>query len=88
MASEKKEFAWDTVKRLGDYVVVEDKEVHEVKICTLNGKTFLVDTKLVNKAASGWTPVKNISIPANSMEKLMEFYSDWKLSDAFGSAGE
>lgn len=80
--AEKKEFAWDSEVGIGTFDV-SDKERHFVSVCTLNGSQFLVDTKMIDKKATGWTPVKNTSIPLGNMEKLMDMFTEWKFKDAF-----
>lgn len=53
----KKAFAWDHEEVLG--IVNESEKVqHDVKICTLNGKQFVVATKKV-MSSEGWKIVKN-----------------------------
>jgi hypothetical protein len=75
--AEKKEFAWDSEVKIGGYEV-GNKERHEVKICTLNDKQFVVDTKIVMKATTDWVPVKNTSIPLDNFHRLTDIVNTWK----------
>jgi hypothetical protein len=83
-ATEKKEFAWDSevlIRTLSD-----DKVRHEIKICTLNGKKFLVDTKLAFFQKDGWKPVKNSTMELLIFEAAADAVSEWKLKEAFGGS--
>jgi hypothetical protein len=80
---EKKEFAWDSEVGIGSYDASE-KERHFVSICTLKGTLFLVDTKMVNRQATGWTPVKNTSIRLDNMERIIEIFTEWKFGSDSG----
>lgn len=70
-------FAWDYEEGIGMYDV-SDKERHTVSHCTLNGKQYIVDTKMVLMQKTGWTPKKNTSIPLDNMEQLVKIFEKWK----------
>ena len=80
-ATDKKEFAWDTENVIGQYG--DSKERHVVKICTLNGKTYVVDEKSVEFKKDGWKVVKNTTIEMGSFDTLVEMVNEWKLTQAF-----
>lgn len=85
---QKKEFAWDSEEVIGN-LIVSDKEKHSIKVCTLNGKQFVVATKIVNKAKGGWTPVKNSTMEMSVFEAVTDAVSGWKLTEAFsGESGK
>jgi hypothetical protein len=77
---EKKEFAWDSEVLL-KVVYASDKERHDIKLCTLGAKTFIVDTKIVAKAATGWTPVKNSTMELSVFEAAYEAFTEHKLNE-------
>lgn len=86
MTKEKKEFSWDTQTRIGGYG--DAKERHEVFICTLNGKTYIQDTKEVKTAKGEWKRAKGATMPLDNFKSLQEVFSKHELADAFGDSAK
>lgn len=82
--TEKKEFSWDTEKVIGQYG--NEKERHTVNICTLNGKTYVQDTKEVMTAKNGWKRTKGNTMPLENFKELQAIVGTWEMEDAFGSS--
>jgi hypothetical protein len=80
-------FAWDTTEVIRT-IEKSEKERHEIQICTLNGKTFVVDTKLALFQKDGWKPVKNTTMPLDIFEEAYEAVGDWKLTEAFDKSSD
>lgn len=66
--TEKKEFTWDTQTKIGAYG--DAKERHEVFLCTLNGKTYIQDTKEVHTVKNGWKRTKGNTMPLENFKEL------------------
>lgn len=85
-ATEKKEFAWDTETVIKE-IKVSDKEIHKIAICTLNGKTFMVDTKIVEFKDHVWKPVKNTTMEMGLFDQVVDAVAEHKLNSAFAGSG-
>lgn len=80
----KKEFAWDTEKRIGEFG--DDKRKTEVNICTLNGKTYVSAQHYVMSAKIGdWKRAKNNTMEIGIFKELQAIVSDWEMIEAFKS---
>jgi hypothetical protein len=66
----KKEFSWDSEKIIGE-VQESEKVKHEIKVCELNGKAFVVSTKWVLKK-DGWGIVKNQTFERGVFDEIVK----------------
>ena len=73
----KKEFSWDS-EVLVKTIERSDKERHEVKICELNGKTYVSVTKVILFQKDGWKPVKNQVFEMGLFDEVVAAVSEWK----------
>jgi hypothetical protein len=80
--TEKKEFAWDTEKTLGSFG--DDKKKTEVRICTLNDKTYVsAQTSVMSAKTGDWKRTKNNTMEMSLFKELQHFVGEWELQTAF-----
>ena len=80
--TEKKEFAWDNEKVIGEFG--DSKKKTEVKICTLNGKTFVsAQTYVMSAKTEDWKRTKNNTMEMSMFKDLQEVLSKWEMEEAF-----
>jgi len=83
---EKKEFAWDTEKKIGEFG--DSKLKTEVRICTLNGNTYVSAQQSVMSAKTGdWKRTKNNTMRMDIFKGLQDIVGKWELEAAFGTDG-
>jgi hypothetical protein len=83
--TEKKEFAWDTEKMIGEFG--DNKKKTEVRICTLNGKTYVsAQTSVMSAKTGDWKRTKNNTMEMSLFKDLQEMVGKWEMAEAFGAS--
>ena len=73
MAKTKEAFSWDTQKAVGT-IEESDKVVHDISICSLNEKNYVVASKRVLKK-DGWAIVKNQTFTVDTFKEVCKLVS-------------
>lgn len=85
--TEKKEFAWDTEKLIGEFG--DNKKKTEVRICTLSGKTYVSAQSYVMSAKTNdWKRTKNNTMEMSLFKELQHFVGKWEMQEAFAGKEE